>query len=198
MAITVSNENAGRSQWLVLGLTVIALLLGLTLKSAAAGQTREVTSGGVTVGLPTKWVVETFGTGILETGTTDPTRVLASWDPLDPGTRYLVSLMPVDAESSLATAAWARNLQRAQALSSYRVLEQTPVTLKGRDGYKVAFAYVDASALDRPPVVYLGTDYYFLEGDQVLVVTLETHHDYEAALVNFRDFAVAVSMGGAR
>jgi hypothetical protein len=88
-----------------------------------------------------------------------------------------------------------RNLERAQHLTAYRVLEQTPVTLSGRSAYRVTFAYVDASRVDAAPVVYQGVDYYFAEGDRTIVVTLETARSLDEALISFRGFAAGVGLG---
>ena len=198
MTTATTSANTDRSEWIVIGMTIIALLLGYMLKTATLGQTRTVTAGEMTVELPAKWVVETASTGLIGNSQSDHSKVLTAWDPLDPGTRYAVSSLPGGDSADLATMASLRNLQRAQSLSAYRVLEQTEVTLKGREGYKVSFAYVDASAKDRPPVVYLGVDYFFPDGEHVIVATLETYHDYPSALAKFQDFAAALTMGDVR
>lgn len=198
MATATSPSTSGKSEWLVIGMTVIALLLGYMLKTSALGQTRTVNAGDLSVDLPARWVVESASTGLIGNMPADASRLLSAWDPLDPGTKYIISLLPAGDNADLATIASFRNLQRAQTLTAYRVIEQTRVTLKGQEGYKVSFAFVDASAQDRPPVVYQGVDYFFLEGGQVLVATLETYHDYTAALAKFQDFAAALAMGEAR
>lgn len=187
-------QKSNTSIWYVFGLTAIALILGWGMKTAAEGRTRELAEGGVTASLPDQWLVESASAGPLS-GTADPHKVFTAWNPLDPGTRYSVSLLPPGGEADLATTASVRNLQQAQGLTAFRILDQTPVSLKGRDGYRVTFAYVDASDNGAVPVVYQGLDYYFQDGDQVIVVTLETSHDIETAAARFRDFAAGVTLG---
>jgi hypothetical protein len=75
------------------------------------------------------------------------------------------------------------------------VLEQTPVTLSGRDGYRVTFAFVDAGQVNQVPVVYQGVDYYFVEGDRTIVVTLETTRSLDEELAAFQDFVSEVGLG---
>lgn len=194
MAASAAYRKSNSSVWLVIALAAVALIAGWGLKSFTEGRTRAVSSGGVTASLPDRWLVDAASAGPLG-GSSDPTHVFTSWDPLDPSTRYSVSLLPAGDDTDLASFATLRNLQRAQTLSSYRVLEQTPVTLKGRDGYKVTFAFVDSSAMNQAPTVFQGVDYYFGEGGQVLVATLETSHDFDSVVTRFQDFAAGVHLG---
>ena len=190
--------NDNRSQWYVIGITIIALLLGWALKSAVLGQTRQVSEGQLVADIPARWVVETVTHSLIGGNDAYVNRVFSTWDPLSPGTRYIVSAIPSDTAMDLATAASFWNLQRAQSQTAYRVIDQTTVSVHGRDGYKVVFAYVDASAQDRVPVVYEGTDYFFEESNHVLVVSLETYHNHVEALEEFGEFAVSVKLGGAK
>ncbi len=190
------GNRSNLSVLFVVGLTAGALLLGWALRNSAIGSHRERSVSGVTVALPEQWLVDrSAGAGLANATLADPYKVFSAWDPLDPSTRFSLSLMPSGAENSLAATASIRNLQRAQRLTAYRILEQTPVTLKGRDGYRVSFAFVDASAMDQVPVIFQGVDYFFLDGDQVIVATLETSRELGAALPAFQDFAVSSSAG---
>ncbi|HNB52136.1 MAG TPA: hypothetical protein PK530_09345, partial [Anaerolineales bacterium] len=55
--------------------------------------------------------------------------------------------------------------------------------------YKVTFAYVDPGNTDKLPTVIQGIDYYFAQGDQTLVATLEIDNgspaDYLPAFLKF-------------
>ena len=196
MSTVTLTAQRKTSDWLVAGMVVAALLLGFWLKASVEGKTREVAvPGGVVISAPEKWVIETRTQSVLDKPATETHRVLSTWNPLDPGTRYSVSLLPNSTGVDLATVASLRNFQRAQSLTAYRVLEQTSVVLHGREGYKVTFAFVDASAKDRVPVVFEGIDYFFLDSDQVIVVSLETNEELSSASARFLDFAASVSLG---
>jgi len=191
----MSDNTASRSQWFVWGLTAVALLLGWALRTATLTRTRPVEEAGVRIDVPAQWVVEPASGGL--SGQPSPDLVLTSYDPLSPGTHYAIRVLPAQPDSSLAALASFQNLQRAQSETAFRVLDQTPVVLDEREGYRVRFAYVDASEMSEAPVVYEGVDYYFPENGAVLVVTLETHHDFDAAFTVFKDFAAAAQYGDA-
>ena len=193
-AQTMTMKSTGQTR-IVIAFTVIALLVGWGVKSFVEGQTRPVTQGGISAEVPSGWQVDTDESGPLSGGSQSTGLVFTARDPLAPETRYLVSSLPGSPEGDLATTAAIRNLQRAQSQTAYRVLEQTPVTLEGRAGYRVTFAYVDAGRIDQVPVVYEGVEYYFAEGDRTIVVTLETTLALEEAIDGFRDFASEVGLG---
>lgn len=190
------ENTASRSQWYVWGLTIVALLLGWSLRTAALTSTRPVEVDGLHVDVPSQWVVQRSSGGGL-TGAANPHLALTAWDPLNPGTQYAVRLLPAAADASLATLAAFHNLQHAQSETAFRVLDQTPVTLDGRDGYRVRFAYVDASQMGQAPVVFEGVDYYFLQNGQALVMTMVTEHGYDEALPAFKEFAATAHFGDA-
>lgn len=193
-AQTMTSRSSSQTLY-VFAATAIALLIGWGLMSYVTGNTRPVTLDGVSAAVPSGWVIEQPTTGPLNTGSEVAGLVFTARDPLDPETRYLVSSLPASPDTDLGATTAIRNLQRAQDLTAYRVLEQTPVSLSGRDGYRVSFAYVDASQADRVPVVYEGVDYYFAEGDHTIVVTLETARSIEDALGAFQAFAAEVGLG---
>jgi len=195
MTAQTMTPRSSSQTWVVFAATAIALLIGWGLMNFVTGMTRPVTVDGVSTAIPSGWVIEQPTTGPLTTGPKVAGLVFTARDPLDPETRYLVSSLPASPDTDLGATAAIRNLQRAQDLTAYRVLEQTPVTLSGRDGYRVSFAYVDASQADRVPVVYEGVEYYFAEGDQTIVVTLESARTIEDALAAFQDFAAEVGLG---
>jgi hypothetical protein len=195
MTAQTMQKTSSTPVWFVVVVTLIALLLGWGLKSFTEGGTRAVSEGGISASVPAGWLVNANDAGPLTSGQTETGLVFSSWDPLDPGTRYYVSLLPGGAQDDLAAAAAIRNLSRAQHLTAYRVLERTPVTLKGRAGYRVSFAYVNASDPGEAPVVYEGVDYYFADGDQIIVATLETTGAVEESLDAFRDFAAGAGNG---
>jgi len=73
------------------------------------------------------------------------------------------------------------------------VISAEPIVFAGQDGYKVSFARVD---LDSPgvPHVIEGLDYYFVQADEVMVLSLEAHSEHFAgALPAFQQFAQSVT-----
>lgn len=195
MSAQTMTMRSNTQTWLVFAVTAIALLIGWGLMRFTLGQTRAVDVEGVSAAVPAGWTVEQPQTGPLAGGPEVAGLVFTARDPLTPGTRYLVSSLPAAPDTDLASTAAVRNLQRAQDNTAYRVLDQTPINLSGREGYRVTFAYVDASQADQAPVVYQGVDYYFAEGDRTLVISLETRDSLEDALPAFRDFAAGVGLG---
>ncbi len=196
------TDKSVQSAWFVFAMTTVALIIGWGLKtSVERGQTRAYEDGKLSARVPLRWLVEQSGEAALssETGaasTEDASGlVLTTWDPLKPATRYTVRLLPGNAESDLGSAAALQNLQRAQTVTAYRTLTQSLVTLDGRAGYKVTFAYVDASALDQAPVVIQGVDYYFVQASYVVVISLETDGALDSALANFQAFALSITIG---
>jgi hypothetical protein len=195
MTAQIMVQRSNTQTLVVVVATAIALLIGWGLKGFVEGQTRDVTVEGIRAAVPAGWLVEQSSSSLLTGGPENTGLVFTAQDPLDPETRYLVSALPAAPDSDLAATAAFRNLQRAQDNLAYRMFEQTLVSLEGRDGYRVNFAFVDATRVDRAPVVYHGVDYYFAEGDQTIVITLETTRPLETALTAFRDFAAGVGLG---
>lgn len=157
------RPQARLSALLVLLLTLAALGLGWLVKLQVEGPARIVSQAGISLAVPSGWAV-TAG---------PPGQLLVCWNVLAPEHRCSVSLLPSGEDVSLATVASQRQFQRGATLSYFRVLDQTPVLVKGREGYKVAYAFVDPGATGQLPVVVEGAEYYFpLEG-QVVVLTFE-------------------------
>jgi len=164
---------------LVILMAVISLILGGMVKTAVSDQTRTVTQNGITAQLPAGWLVQN-GTGDL--------RIVAR-NPQSLNTRYRVNLLDGD---ELAAAAAQRNENRARLDASYRVLEETPIVVNGRDGYKVSYAFVNAADEGMPSVIE-GVDYYFAEGDEIIVVSFEAEKaDFAAGFSQFQQFRKTV------
>ncbi len=194
-------------------LTVIALLLGWGLKTYVEGQTRPITFRGITADVPAGWIVRENDPASSGSPSDDPFQiehpdrgispnlVFTAWNPLHPERHYSVSLYAGGEETTLPDTASVRTLNRSMNLKLYRILEETPILVNGQDGYKVTFAYVDPGDAGEVPAVIQGLDYYFAQGEQTLVVTLEvdttlaggTPDDF---LADFLKFAETVEIGG--
>jgi hypothetical protein len=100
--------------------------------------------------------------------------------------------MPVSSDTTPAGVASLYSVKRAQNLSTVRVLDQQDISLNGQDGYKVTYAFVDAdSDVTRAdvPVVVRGVDYFFVAGDNAVVVTYQaSEENYTADFGRFRRF----------
>jgi hypothetical protein len=108
------------------------------------------------------------------------------------GTTYQLEMLPVASGATAADVASLYSATRARDLNTVRVLDQQDVTVNGKNGYKVTYAYVDASSdLTRVdvPVVVRGADYFFVAGDHAVVVTYHASEDnYTADFGRFRRF----------
>lgn len=189
-------------------ITVIALLLGWGLKTYVEGQTRPITVQTLTAAVPAGWIVRENTTTANATPSDDPFQmehpdsgtspnlVFTAWNPLHPEQHYSASLYPGGENTPLPDTASVRTLDRGTTLKLYRILEETPIVVNGRDGYKVTFAYVDAGDATEVPTVIQGVDYYFAQGEQTLVVTLEVDNGSPTPhLTDFLQFVETVEIG---
>ena len=164
---------------LVLMVMAISLLLGGMIKTAVSDQTRTVTQNGITAQVPAGWLVQN-GMGDLRVVVRNPQSLT---------TRYRVNVV---AGTDLVTAAADRNDIRAQLDDTYRVLEETPIVVNGRDGYRVSYALVDAKDVGMPSIIE-GVDYYFVEGSEVVVVSYEAEESaYADGFSYFQNFRESV------
>lgn len=148
---------------LVIVLTLAALALGWLVRLRVERAARVVTQGGVSIEVPADWVI-TAG---------ESEQLFVCWNVLAPEHRCSASLTPLADETELPTLASQRQFQRGATLTSFRVLDQTPVVVNGRDGYKVTYAYVDPRTVGQLPVVIEGAEYYFKLDGQAVVVSFE-------------------------
>jgi hypothetical protein len=168
----------------VIGITLLALMIGWGCKTSLENRRQLIERSNVMAAVPDGWLVQD-GVGDL---------IFTTRDPLMPGLRYSVSLVSA-AERTLADVASARNRSRGQLLNNYQVIEETPTARKGEEGYKVTFVYI-ASKPGGEPSIVKGVDYFFKERQQVLVISLESHKEnFDAALPQFEQFSDSVSVG---
>jgi hypothetical protein len=183
---TSSQRSLGDrySDWAVIVVTLVAVLLGWLLMSNVQSRSVPFDSGGVKGQMPAGWVTDLAEAGI----------VLQTSELGGSGfsTTYQLEVLPVAGDTGPADVASFHSIDRAQNLSTVRVLDQQDVTVNGQNGYKVTYAFVDAdSDLTRAdvPVVVRGVDYFFVAGDHAVVVTYQASEDnYEADFGRFRSF----------
>ena len=155
--------------WIVVGVVVVALLLGWLVKTAAEGRAVSYEVDGTRVRYPVGWM----------RATVQPPVLLQVEDRLAPSFRTTLTLQrrPVP-QSGRPLAAVQQNLalERARTWTAYRVLGvQEAATIEGRTGMRVTFAYVETNPdpfLETVPVVMHGEDFLLPVGNGVYVVTL--------------------------
>lgn len=180
---TKATYQDRRSTLTVVGATVLALLLGALLKSSVLNRSQIIQQKGISASVPASWVVED-GAGDF---------IFASWDPFTPDVRYTVFLIPTQAGRSLLDVAAEQNLGLGKALQSFRVLEETPIIRRGREGYKVIYAFVNTEQTGLP-IVLLAVNYYFPADNDTLVISLQADEQaYDEALLRFESFLDSVS-----
>ena len=174
-------DDDGRQLAAVLLLVVLALAAGFWVKAVAENQTRPVTSGGVSAAIPQAWISQP-GAGDLR---------FSARDPRHPGLQYSVSLISA---SDLARTVDAQIRARSSLLSEFQQLSRTPVSIGGRDGQAVTYAYVTVRA-GRAPVVSQGRDVYLPANGGILVISLQSPIDsFDDSVAAFQRFAESVKV----
>jgi len=189
MSATASSQSVrqlkhDRLSALAVGIvTLVALVLGTVLKSSVENRSQHIERKGISASLPANWVIEE-GAGNL---------IFVSWDPFVPDVRYSVSLESNDGDHPLAEVAAERNTVLEKVLEAFRILDETPIIRRGRNGYKVTYAFVDTQ-VQGLPLVLQGMDYYFPADGKAMIISLQAHErDYEEALLRFEPFLDSVS-----
>ena len=185
--MSLSEQRRERlASWIVVGVFVLALLLGLAVKTAAEGRTVVHEAEGLRLRYPAGWV---------KVSTDAP--VLLQVEKLASPFRTALTLqrrpIPPEAEKPLSAVQQALTLERARAWTAYRVLSvDDSATVDKRPALHVVFAYVESNPnpfLQTAPVVMLGEDYLFAVGEQVQIVTVTAAEaNYSRAQRDFQAF----------
>jgi hypothetical protein len=177
------------SDWAVIVVTLVAVILGWLLMSNVQSRSIPFEAGGVKGQIPAGWLTDQAAKGVV----LHTTELGGSGF----GTTYQVEVVPVASGTKPADVAGLYSVNRAQELNTVRVLDQQDVTVNGQNGYKVTYAYVDASSdLTRVdvPVVVRGVDYFFVAGDHAVVATYHANEaNYAADFARFRRFLESLS-----
>jgi hypothetical protein len=122
------------------------------------------------------------------------TLIMVVRNPRDLDELYRVLLLPADAD--LEAMATMRNNNRAHCRrTAFHILETTPIVFDGRDGFKVNYAYADTD--NTKPQIIEGVDYYFPEGNNVLLISFEAESEtFAADFPRFTRFLRSVSVTG--
>lgn len=178
------------SDWAVIALLVVALLLGWAVMAAARGQSTTLAdpNSGLTVDYPQDWLVQSseglaFRAVDPQSGTW-PTTYEVRLAPIDPGAALTPTLTMLLNNASLT---------RAQQSTAYHVLETRPgAEIDGQPTMETTYVLVaegDDPFVQRLPAVMLGLDVALARDGQAAVFSLVAPEDlFEGAERSFRTF----------
>jgi hypothetical protein len=158
------------ADWVVVGIVIVALLLGWALKVSAESRTLSYSNEGVTVRYPDGWLLDEKAGYIVKVS--DPSSGLFR-------TTYTVQKQLVDAgvaETAALTSLLNNvSLSRAQTTTAYKLFQVDQVQVRGKAALKAAYVYVEEKPnpfRETVPVVVEGVDYAFVEDGTAYVFTL--------------------------
>lgn len=172
------------SDLLVILITFLALMVGWVFKTSVENRSLPFDQAGVQAQTPQGWLnVTPAGNEILH---------VTDLSSNGFGTTYIVEKILVEKGSTFGQAASLLTLERGQALTAFRVLDQKEITISGRQAYEINYVYVESNpnlTHNVFPNIVRGTDTIFLTGDQAIVVTFWADmHSYESDLGRFQVF----------
>jgi len=172
------------ADWAVIAVTVVALLAGWLTKNSVESRSIPFEGSGISAQTPQGWLM-TSAQG---------NEILHVTDPLSSGfgSTYIIQNIPVAADSTVGQAVSLLTLERGQALTAYRILEQKQVTVFGQAAYEVGYVFVESNpnlTHNEIPNIVRGLDYIFLNGDHAIVATYWADEKaFESDLGRFQRF----------
>jgi hypothetical protein len=186
-----------RSDWAVVGVVALALILGWLVKVYAEGRRTLYTDPveGITVNFPEHWLLREHEN--------------LAFQAVDPGagdfkTTYQVRVWPVDATQdlvgNLGMVLNNASVSRAQGVTAYRLHGINAARdIEGQPAMEARYVYVADSGdpfFERTPAVVLGLDVALQRGDAVYVFSLlAAHDDFEEAERDFLRFVDSARIG---
>ncbi len=172
------------ADWAVIAVTVVALLAGWLIKNSVESRSVPFEASGISAQIPQGWLMASAeGNGILHV--TDP---LSSGF----GTTYSIDNIPTASDATIGQTVSLLILERGQALTAFRVLDQKQVTVFGRAAYEIDYVYVESNpnlTHNQIPNIVRGLDYIFLNGDHAIVATYWADENaFESDLGRFQRF----------
>lgn len=175
-------DDDARQLIAVVAVLAVALLAAIGLRLYVEGQTRTVTSGGVTASIPQAWIYQPAAGNVLFTAV----------DPRNPGQRYSVSRLTPTGAVGLAQTVDQRVGAESQLLNDFQVLSREPVTVGSRTGESVTYTYVSTQPGQVPQAIE-GRDLYLPGTSGVLVINVESPaRTFDRAGPAFDRFAASV------
>jgi hypothetical protein len=186
-----------RSDWAVVGVVALALILGWLVKVYAQGRRTTYTDpdAGITVNYPQHWLLRE--------------QESSAFQAVDLGagdfkTTYQVRVWPVDAAqdvtANLGSVLNSASIARAQGVTAYRLYGISAAReIRGQPTMEARYVYVADSGdpfFQRTPAVVLGLDVALQRGDAVYVFSLlAAHDDFEEAERDFLRFVDSARIG---
>lgn len=183
-------RGEGLTEWLVIGLVILALIVGWVLKVSIQGQTATFASEALSVRYPVDWLLGKDEEALFTV--TDPdslstfkTTFSARVEPLGQveEQEYVFKVEGVDASvkplgqvTGLSAAANRLVMRRNKELKEYNVLSAREATLRGQEALAIEYAYVDSpragwATAPSLAVVVQAVDTVTVRGDQVYIFT---------------------------
>jgi len=179
-------RREGLTEWLVIGLVILALVAGWALKEFIQGQTATFASEALSVRYPVDWLLEKDEEALLtvrdpDSPSTFKTAFSVRVEPLEePEEReYVFKVEGVDASVKPLGQVMGLNaaiMRRNKELKEYNILSTKETTLMGQEALAIQYAYVDSPRAGWAtgaslPVVVQAVDTVTIKGDQVYVLT---------------------------
>jgi hypothetical protein len=172
--------------WAVIGLVVIALLIGWAIKSGAEGATQTLSSDVGSFNAPIGWRSDqSAGLAAMDMRTT-------SGVP----TTFSITTEAFDGDPSLNALSTRRTIQLAQDLDGFSMLGTQSDSIFGNSATTLNYAYVvvpeaGMAGSARIPVVVEATDTLIKRGGQLVIVHFSSEASSFAALADLRAKLIA-------
>ncbi len=183
------TKNDRFGEVLVIALFIVFFGLGLMIQQRASSRLWSYSSreAGIDATYPAGWLYDEQGDYVVRFS--DPKK-----RPFK--TQLVISVVPAGGQTSIRTVLDGQTVQRSSDLAAYRVLEVGESTGIFGDAVTMDFAYVDADPnpfVQRLPVVVLGRDILFRDGDRVVILTYMSQADsFDEDLPTFERFLSSI------
>jgi len=183
-------RGEGLTEWLVIGLVILALIAGWVLKESIQRQTAIFASETLSVRYPVDWLLgkdeeALFTVKDPDSPSTFKTTFSARVEPLGEAEEeeYVFKVEGVDASvkplgqvTGLNAAANRIIMRKNKDLKEYNVLSARETILMGQEALAIEYAYVDSpragwATAPSLPVVVQAVDTVTVKGDQVYIFT---------------------------
>jgi hypothetical protein len=197
MAKTLRTRRDRWADWFVIGVVVLAFLLGWAVKAWAEGGTKSFTDPetGLTLDYPAGWLMGSAGDYVFKARDphSGPFKITyqVTADKLDPA--HPMSL--VDAVNMTS-------VSRARKLTAFRLLDIETVGEEGQSPSAIWSSYVYVEEKPDPfreslPAVVLGLDYTAVKGGYLYTFTLlASEADFDETEKDFKAFLQDAGFGG--
>ena len=169
------------ADWAVIGLVVIALLIGWSIKSGAENATQALSSEVGSFNAPMGWRSDkSAGLAAMDTRT-------ASGVP----TTFSITTQVLDNDASLNALSTRRTIKLAQELDGFSMLDTRADTVNGESATTLNYAYVvvpeaGTAGSARVPVVVEATDTLIKRNGQLVIVHFSSESTAFAGLADLR------------